>query len=1291
MAGWEPTRVKLQLRLTAQRLGQLQDKLEAQAQITRRDIATLLQQGNVALARAKAHKLINEDASGDLLQTLEMHVGVVLGHLNEFERSEPPSPVLVEAASSIIHATPQTQSRDLQVVRDLLIHRLGPDFARSAAGNRDHYVSSRVLRALSAPPPSAARLDQYLFNIARAHSVHWMPDIQPHEKVNALSEMLDPSTTPVIDMTRLRMLCSHGLPEYPSWLRPRIWRLLLGTLPVEKSSWGDETRKNRESYYDLVRRLLEPFSSLAPPASPLGPLDASLMDVSNELSQVPSNLLGGLQEDPEALALCPLDSTASEDIKISCAENLTSRLRVLREAESADASDDVTPEIRLEGTPEIRLENPEDNPGVKTTAEAPGEKDGASTPVTPGLSTPGSPTSSNSGPHTTLLASRAYSAMGTHQKHASALLRLLYIHYCLNPANRSPQIASLLVPIYSALNEEVDVQDLAHVEADTFWVFEAMIGEFAELEDEGNGNLWTRKLGERLEWADPELAANLQTQGLDPALPHYSYRWLITLLTHTLPLPGVLMVWDALFSRPTRERDANPKLDYLTDICTSMLLCAKSALLQLGKRRIKPDLWSDENAAIRSTSLGARELEDAFAEGMAFLQQYSLEKVGGIENVLQTAYDLTLQREAEANAVNASKTSIGARLRDTMWRGFANQGPALETHVEEDSDAESDEYEEEEHKTDQSVNAGAPTLTARLANTVWRGISNQSAMEPPPSPDPPASPAELVAPPEPEIPPKDVPTTSLPARGRSMLFGYAEKFKESDAAATLAKVSTNWRVKAMDVWSKRASGSHVTESAPPTPPPPPPARFKPSSVDFDMKRRATLQEEKAKVDNRRSSVPTADRSSLYSPPERPAFFRPVRDSIVLPQGQSLLSPISPRSDEVSPVSDTGSIGSASGRKSGPRPLLLNSASLITAGRPTGHSRSPTNSSLSLSTDQQWAEMVRAKNRHSPVHRDSQSSLSSASPADARRSQPRSATRSDRESDGFGSRIVPLRSSPSPAARESRISTIHVKPASPPVQHRRTSGEISQHGSDDSQSAKGWGRVDVPDSPATVPSPPLPHTPDTSVTNTNSGVQVKDSEPQRGSVVLTQSSAELPVKVQEFKLSRSSVFPRMPEDENNSDSSTTEPPSRMPRIKSRRYPPRLASLRARENTKTSTNEFGQKTLAPELPDENDNATTPRATTFEDATVEPTPASASPRPHRRVRKNSGEANSETRTRKVSNDGRDARVRKTSGDGNIRVRKVSGDRDDAKLKRIDSAAVEGDDEGYNELLSAYESEDV
>ncbi|KAH9952151.1 regulator of Vps4 activity in the MVB pathway-domain-containing protein [Amylocystis lapponica] len=1272
MAGWDPVRVKAHLRLASQRLGQLQDKMESQAHITRIDIATLLQQGNIPLARAKASKLLREDNLSDTLETLEMHVGVILGHLSEFERSEPSSPVVIEAASTIVYAAPQLDYKELQVVRDVLVQRLGPDFVRSVTGNRDEYVSLRVLRALSAPPPSASRLDQYLYNIARANGVNWVPDLPPHEKVNALSQMLDPSTKPVVDVTRLRELCSHGLPEYPSWLRSRIWRLLLGTLPPEKASWDSETKKNRDNYYDLVRRLLEPFASLPPPTSPLASLDASLLDVSTGLARVPPGLLSGIQEDPEAVAICPLDDASPEEIKIACANNLNLRLRVIRGAEAQDAAPpDSTPEIRLDETPEIRLDGgPEDTSGGSSDDQL-----DANGGVTPGisLSAPDSPSSSRSPGPTTLVPSRAYSAMGAHHKHVSALLRLLYIHSCLNPANRSPHIASLLVPLYSALIEEVEPEDVAHVEADAFWLFEAMVGEFSEMDDEEGEKVWTRKFGERVEWADSELADALRTKGLDPALPHYSYRWLLPLLTHTFPLPYVLMVWDALFSRPMRERDSNPKLDYLLDICTSMLLCAKDTLLRLGRPgRKTSNLWGDETARI-SDPMGSQELDDGFIEGMAFLQQYPLEAVGGVDTVLQLAYDLALRREAEANAAKAAGPGIGARFRETVWKGFIT--PVIAVGPQEET--ESEEYDSEAD-LQPGANDNAATLGARLANSVWRGISNQSAMEPPPSPEPPLSPLPSPIPEQlPELPPKETPDASHPSRNRS-IWGYAEKLKESDAAATLAKVSTNWRVKALDVWSKRASVASAQNG-------PPPARSAGSaSVDLATFRRSSVSP--PGDDPKRQSLPGMDRTGVYSPPARPAHFLPVRDSGMFSRrGSTLFS----SNGEFSPQSDPGSLISPGSRgsgsfpaldkrssKSGPRPLLLNSTSLMTS----GHSRSPTSSTITptSSSDRRWEDVRRSK---SPASRDSISSASSLSPSDQfARSQLRSATRSEFGEES-GSRIVPIRGKPSPMARSQRTTPSSSIASSPRREHRRMPTETStQQESDDGQSVKGWGRAEQPDSPTT--SPPLPATPDASATM-NTSVRVRAAEPQRGSVVLTEPTEPMLNKVvSEVKTPRKTAALARLDTGDTSDSSVTQAaPMRTPRTKSKRLPPRLTGLRSRENTKSSTENAmpDLNSLAPSRSDELDNVMTPRATTFESDSA-PGASPVSPRPHRRIRKTSGEAHGEVRTRKVSTEGR---VRKISTEG--RARKVSAEREESKR----DSAVEGDDEGYNDLLSAYESE--
>lgn len=212
------------------------------------------------------------------------------------------------------------------------------------------------------------------------------------------------------------------------------------------------------------------------------------MEVTRQLSRAPPNLYAFLEEDPEWIGISPLDEDAPEEIRIPCAHNLDRRLNAINQKDSesvGDSNSNATPEIRLEAD-----ETPE-TPEISVTA-----------PENPSEETPAAPT--------TLVASRSFgTASNTNSRHLSALVRLLYVHSCLNPAHRSPYIASLLIPLYSVLNMEIEAQDVAHAEADSFWLFEAMISEFSPLEDEAEGALWMKKLGDRVWQADSEFFADL--------------------------------------------------------------------------------------------------------------------------------------------------------------------------------------------------------------------------------------------------------------------------------------------------------------------------------------------------------------------------------------------------------------------------------------------------------------------------------------------------------------------------------------------------------------------------------------------------------------------------------------------------------------------------------------------------------------------------------------------------------------------------------------------------------------
>lgn len=218
---------------------------------------------------------------------------------------------------------------------------------------------------------------------------------------------------------------------------------------------------------------------------------------------------------------------------------------------------------------------------------------------------------------------------------------------------------------------------------------------------------------------------------------------------------------------------------------------------------------------------------------------------------------------------------------------------------------------------------------------------------------------------------------------------------------------------------------------------------------------------------------------------------------------------------------------------------------------------------------------------------------------------------------------------------------------------------------------GWKSADAArDSMTTtssIPSPPF----SADAAESNNAVRVVSAETQRGSVVLGEfGELDVPLSVEHTpKISRKAHIglSRLQLDDSSDSSAPNQVPSRASRVRSKRQPPRLNTLRTRESrtSPVGDREHSPNSLAAEWPEEPD-ATTPKAASFEAAG-----ATMPPR----------------RTRKVSSEGRRKNAESTTP---VRTRKVSSEGRDPKKRVRDSAAVEGDDEGYDELLSAYESED-
>ncbi|OSD06174.1 DUF292-domain-containing protein [Trametes coccinea BRFM310] len=176
MVPWNAAKAKVQLRLGVQRLRTLQEKKNAQAKAARREIAFLLEKGKVETARIKVENIIHEDVYVELLELLELYCELLISRFGLLDQStREPDPAVNEGVCAIIYAAPRTELKELQILRDILMHKFGREFSIAVMENRDGCVSERVTRKLDVSTPSPSLVDAYLAEIAKGYGVAWSP------------------------------------------------------------------------------------------------------------------------------------------------------------------------------------------------------------------------------------------------------------------------------------------------------------------------------------------------------------------------------------------------------------------------------------------------------------------------------------------------------------------------------------------------------------------------------------------------------------------------------------------------------------------------------------------------------------------------------------------------------------------------------------------------------------------------------------------------------------------------------------------------------------------------------------------------------------------------------------------------------------------------------------------------------------------------------------------------------------------------------------------------------------
>lgn len=180
MPPWNAPRTKVQIKLSIQRLRTVQQKKSALAKSSRREIADLLAKGRVETCRLRVEGLIQDDIYVELLELLELYLEMLQARFNILEASPAtePDPSISDAVCSIVYAAPRTELKELQVLREILMHRFGRTFALSLLPTEPPppTVPARVAHKLKLFTPGEELVDAYLWEIGKSYKVDWVPE-----------------------------------------------------------------------------------------------------------------------------------------------------------------------------------------------------------------------------------------------------------------------------------------------------------------------------------------------------------------------------------------------------------------------------------------------------------------------------------------------------------------------------------------------------------------------------------------------------------------------------------------------------------------------------------------------------------------------------------------------------------------------------------------------------------------------------------------------------------------------------------------------------------------------------------------------------------------------------------------------------------------------------------------------------------------------------------------------------------------------------------------------------------
>ncbi|RCI06763.1 Vacuolar protein sorting-associated protein ist1 [Rhizopus stolonifer] len=177
------TRLKVQLKLSINRLKMLQAKKTSLNQQQRREIGTLLEKGKVESARVRVEHVIRDDLVIEAMESLELYSDLLLARFGLLEAYKTCETSICEAVNTIIWAAPRLgEVKEMGLVRDQLASKFGKEFMLDAMEDKNGFVNQKVVMKLQASVPDSYLVERYLEEIANTYNVRWRSDLIDHEE-----------------------------------------------------------------------------------------------------------------------------------------------------------------------------------------------------------------------------------------------------------------------------------------------------------------------------------------------------------------------------------------------------------------------------------------------------------------------------------------------------------------------------------------------------------------------------------------------------------------------------------------------------------------------------------------------------------------------------------------------------------------------------------------------------------------------------------------------------------------------------------------------------------------------------------------------------------------------------------------------------------------------------------------------------------------------------------------------------------------------------------------------------